>query len=335
MFGFNPFKIHAALQQRGIVGLNQRNASFIMEHNARRYYPLVDDKLQTKDLARKANIDVPDLYLVIRTQHDANNMDELLKDSSDFVIKPARGAGGDGVMVITGRRNELYRKASGVFVDGDEMRYYVSNILSGTFSLGGHPDQALVEYRVKTDPIFDQLSYQGVPDIRMVVYRGVPIMAMLRLPTRQSDGKANLHQGAVGVGIDIGSGTTTDGVWLNRSISEHPDYDTKLAGLTIPHWDRLLILAARCYELAPLGYLGVDIVLDRHRGPLVLELNARPGLSIQIANRQGLDDRVTAVNQVEFIPESSETRAMLACELFSDQELHTAPATLSDPPAPA
>jgi alpha-L-glutamate ligase-like protein len=330
MLGFNPFRIHEALQRRGIVGLNRRNAAYIMEHNARRYYPLVDDKLKTKELARKASIDVPDLYLVIRTQHDANNLDELLKDSADFVIKPAHGAGGDGVMVITGRRNELYRKASGVFVDGDEMRYYASNILSGTFSLGGHPDQAIVEYRVKSDPIFDQLSYQGVPDIRMVVYRGVPIMAMLRLPTRQSDGKANLHQGAVGVGIEIGSGVTTDGVWLNRTITEHPDYDTKLAGLSIPHWDRLLILAARSYELAPLGYLGVDIVLDRHRGPLVLELNARPGLSIQIANRQGLDDRVTAVNQVEFIPDSAETRAMLACELFSDHELHTAPVTVID-----
>lgn len=67
--------------------------------------------------------------------------------------------------------------------------------------------------------------------------------------------------------------------------------------MEIPKWDTLLEIAARCYELIGLGYIGVDIVLDKDKGPLILELNARPGLSIQIANRSGLLPRLKLVEQ--------------------------------------
>ena len=56
-------------------------------------------------------------------------------------------------------------------------------------------------------------------------------------------------------------------------------------------------LAARSYELTGLGYQGVDLVLDKDKGPLILELNARPGLNIQIANRAGLLTRLQLVEQ--------------------------------------
>jgi len=127
-----------------------------------------------------------------------------------------------------------------------------------------------------------------VPDIRVIVFRGFPIMAMVRLPTRGSRGKANLHQGAVGAGIDLATGITLDGVITTEVVTHHPDTTNAIAGLQVPEWDTILDIAARCYELTGLGYIGVDVVLDRDLGPLVLELNARPGLAIQIANRQGL-----------------------------------------------
>ena len=44
-----------------------------------------------------------------------------------------------------------------------------------------------------------------------------------------------------------------------------------------------------------MGYLGVDIVIDATAGPLMLELNARPGLNIQIANQEGLVHRLRSV----------------------------------------
>ena len=41
--------------------------------------------------------------------------------------------------------------------------------------------------------------------------------------------------------------------------------------------------------------MGADIAIDRDHGPVFLELNARPGLSIQIANLDGLLGRLQRV----------------------------------------
>jgi alpha-L-glutamate ligase-like protein len=131
----------------------------------------------------------------------------------------------------------------------------------------------------------------------MLVYRGIPAMAMLRLPTKASGGRANLHQGAVGAGISLRTGTTTLAVCNNHHINEHPDFGEPLGGIQIPGWNALLKLAAQCYDLAPLGYLGVDIVLDAELGPLILEMNARPGLAIQIANGAGLQPRLNIIDK--------------------------------------
>lgn len=291
------WKIAKALRHYGIVGMNRRNAEFILPHNRRKFYPLVDDKEKTKLLAIEHNIPVPELYGKIVTEHDIRNLSEILQDKQDFVIKPAQGSGGDGIIVVVGRHKHLYRMTNGLFMKEGDLNHHISSILSGVYSLGGHADKALIEYRVIFDPVFDAVSHQGVPDIRVIVFNGYPAMAMLRLPTRTSQGKANLHQGAIGVGIRIASGETTSGVWLNEIIDEHPDTINPIKGLQVPSWEEILDLSARCYELAGLGYLGVDIVLDKNLGPLMLELNARPGLNIQIANQAGLEPRLRTIQQ--------------------------------------
>ncbi|MCF5827374.1 alpha-L-glutamate ligase-like protein, partial [Pseudomonas syringae] len=170
-----------------------------------------------------------------------------------------------------------------------------SSILPGLYSLGGPRDRALNESRVTPGQIFKGFSYEGVPDIRIIVLMGYPVMAMLRLPTRQSGGKANLHQGAIGVGVDLATGITLKGTWLNSIITKHPDTTNAVDGVQLPNWDGFMKLAAECYELCGLGYIGVDMVLDQEKGPLILELNARPGLNIQIANDCGLTHRTQAV----------------------------------------
>jgi len=289
------FSTYQALRDHGILGMNQRNADYISRYNPRSCYPLVDNKLDTKKLALKAGIAVPHLYHTITMEHEVAQIDTILKPHQSFVIKPAHGSGGDGIVIIHGRRHDKYRRANGTLLQKEELQYHLSSTLSGMFSLGGHEDYAMIEALVEFDPLFEDITYQGVPDIRVIVFLGYPVMAMARLPTRQSHGKANLHQGAVGVGIDIATGLTTNGVMQNESITAHPDTGNPIAGLKIPDWDTLLNLSARCYELTNLGYLGVDIVLDKNRGPLILELNARPGLSIQIANRAGLLPRLRLV----------------------------------------
>lgn len=295
----NPFVIARRLRAIGLVGIGQRNAEFVLMYNKREFYPRVDDKLITKKLAIAAGLPVPQLYAVVREEHEIEELHEKIKDKESFVVKPAHGSGGDGILVINGRRGDKYRRSNGTFLDREEFDHHLSNMLSGLFSLGGQPDHILVEYCVQFDPIFDKVSYKGVPDIRIISFLGYPVMAMIRLPTRMSDGKANLHQGAIGVGIDITTGITCRGVWGRSLIREHPDTESSIAGLHIPRWDELLLIAARSYELVELGYVGVDIVLDKELGPLILELNARPGLAIQMANGNGLLHRLRKVQALE------------------------------------
>jgi alpha-L-glutamate ligase-like protein len=304
------------LRQRGVLGINRRNGDYMLVHNPRNRYPLVDDKLRTKRLAAAAGIAVPELYTVVEIERQLATLPGLLEQHPDFVVKPACGSGGEGILVITGRRKGLYRRVSGVLMDDMELSYHVSSILSGMYSLGGQPDKALFEYRVQFDPLFEGISYLGVPDIRIIVFLGVPIMSMVRLPTRLSDGKANLHQGAIGAGIDISTGKTLMAVWRNNLVTEHPDTGNDVTGLLVPDWARLLELAARCYEIVGMGYIGVDIVLDREHGPLILELNARPGLNIQIANRAGLLPRLRLVEQVHDKLSGTADRVAFAREHF-------------------
>ena len=291
-----------ALRKAGVLGINARNCAYIMPHNPRRLYNLVDNKVLTKRLAEKANISVPKLYGLISSVHDTSLLDSLSREHEDFVIKPAHGSGGKGILIIEQRRNNLFVKPDGSMLSMDQVAHHIENILGGVYSLGGQIDQAIIEYRVNFDPVFNAVSYEGVPDIRILLYKGIPAMAMLRLPTRQSNGKANLHQGAVGVGINLLEGKTTLAVCNNHRIVMHPDFDTPVNNLQIPGWQQLLILAARCHELAPLGYLGVDIVIDKTLGPLILEMNARPGLGIQIANGTGLKYRLDAIDELPSIP---------------------------------
>ncbi|MGH8494701.1 MAG: alpha-L-glutamate ligase-like protein [Gammaproteobacteria bacterium] len=290
-------RLRGRLRRQGVLGINQRNADYVLRYNERRLYPLVDDKLRTKKLAIDAGIAVPELYGIIETQRQIRDLPKIVGERSDFVIKPAHGSGGDGIMVITGRRKHRYRRVNGLLIDEDELGHHISNTINGQYSLGGVPDRAMIEYRVQFDPLFEAISYLGVPDIRVIVFRGYPVMSMVRLPTRQSDGKANLHQGAIGVGIDIARGETLRGVWGNEIITEHPDTLHPISGVAIPNWSRILELAAGCYEMTGLGYMGVDVVLDRDLGPLILELNARPGLNIQIANAVGIHNRLKLVER--------------------------------------
>ncbi|MCF7221363.1 alpha-L-glutamate ligase-like protein [Marilutibacter chinensis] len=285
------------LRRAGVLSMNARNALYIARRNPRRLYPRVDDKLLTKQLALDAGMAVPDLYGVVSTYHDARRFERLLEGRDDFVIKPARGAGGDGIVVVAGRLGEGYLKINGSRMSREDIVYHLGNILSGMYSFGGRPDRAMIEYRVRPDTVFSAISHLGVPDVRVIVHRGFPVLAMLRLPTRASGGKANLHQGAVGTGIDIASGLTTHGVWHGHPVDRHPDTLEPLEGVAIPGWDRILELSARGHELTGLGYLGVDIVIDREQGPLILELNARPGLAIQIANRRGLRERLEQIDR--------------------------------------
>lgn len=313
------FSAARQLRERGVLGLNERNADFIMRLNPRRFYPRVDDKALTKELALAAGMAVPDLYGIIEHQGQVRQFADMVGDLGSFVIKPAQGSGGDGILVVTGRserRRDSFRLSSGVLISRGELEHHISNIVGGQYSLSGNRDKALIEYCVHFDPTFAEVSYQGVPDIRVVVYRGYPAMAMVRLPTRASDGKANLHQGALGTGVDMGTGITLGGVLNDEKVDEHPDTGALVAGLKIPQWEFILETSAKGFEVTGLGYLGVDMIIDRDRGPLILEMNARPGLNIQIANGTGLANRIALIDKFYNASTTPEERADVSMREF-------------------
>lgn len=308
--------VASSLRSQGVIGMNTRNIRYIGRYNDRRLYPLVDDKLQTKLLATEHGITTPELIGTVRSQFEVKGVARMVAERPGFVIKPAKGSSGKGILVIERVDGEDYVKASGARVSRDDVERHVSNILSGLYSLGGSPDVAIVETLIRFDERFADYTFEGVPDIRVIVFRGYPLMAMMRLSTAASDGKANLHQGAVGVGLDIGSGTAVRAVQFDRPVSVHPDTGREVASLKTPDWSTLLHLSAACYDMTGLGYLGVDLALDRHLGPMLLELNARPGLAIQMANGEGLKGRL---DLIEDQPEgrSVEDRVAFSVQHFS------------------
>ncbi|MBK1695912.1 alpha-L-glutamate ligase-like protein [Rhodovibrio salinarum] len=302
------------LKNAGVVGVNARNATYVLPHNARHLQAAVNCKLQTKRLAQEVGIKVPELFGAISVNGEVSKLRNILEGRDSFAIKPAHGAGGDGILVVTGQVNGYWRMAGGRMLETADLQFHLSNVLSGMYSLGGQPDTAFIEDFVDVDPVFAEIAWGGVPDIRVLVYRGVPAMAMARLPTAASGGKANLHKGGLGAGVDISSGVTTTAVCNDHAVQCHPDTGKDIAGVAVPHWEEMMHMSARAQEITQLDYLGVDIVLDRLQGPLLLELNARPGLAIQIANNTGQRHRLDAIDQaIDDLPDV-ESRVAFAQE---------------------
>jgi alpha-L-glutamate ligase-like protein len=289
------FRLPGELRSMGVVGINMRNARFLLPNNPRRLYDLVDNKIRTKALAEAEGMRVAETYGVLQNPHDANQVEKFVEGHDAFVIKPARGSGGKGIMVIDKRNGKNFVKPSGAEVTPGELKNHVSNILAGLFSLGGKRDFALIEYRVQPAKLLTALSFQGAPDIRVVMLHGYPVMAMLRASTKESDGRSNLHQGALGIGIDIATGMTVRAIHHGKPLTTHPDLGIGLIGVQIPQWDTILHMAVTCQQMTGLGYLGVDIMIDETLGPLMIEVNARPGLAIQMANGIGLLRRLEPV----------------------------------------
>lgn len=291
------------LKEMGILGINNRVGRYILRHNPRKNYPLVDNKVLTAQRAEAWGIATPENYMVVENYGSLNNLHLKLQQYESFVIKPANGSQGNGIIVFkeiikeekNGVTHIYCRRSNDKLMDIEEVKHHISGILSGLYSLSGHSDTAIIQAKIDKHPIFDQYSYGGIPDIRVIVFEGFPVMSMVRLPTKSSDGKANLHQGAIGAGLNLSNGWTNNAVIRNQVVDTHPDTGHQLMGLKLPFWTEILELAARCYDMVELGYLGADIVLTPDRGPILLELNARPGLGIQIANLAGLVPRLEKI----------------------------------------
>jgi len=301
-----------------VLGINARNRLYL-KYNKRSGRRVADSKLLTKKKLTKAGLPTPQVLAVFSTPEEVFNFAwETLPDN--FVLKPCSGLGGEGIVIVKKKAKWAgeWHLMDGSIIDISGLRARALDILAGQFSLRNQPDKAFIEERIKIRKIFRRYAFHGTPDIRIIVFNKVPVLAMLRLPTPESKGKANLHQGAIAVGIDLATGITTYGVHRGKFLRYIPWTKRKINGLKLPHWNKFLTLAVRCQEAVPsLGFLGVDLVLDKERGPMILELNARPGLEIQNANLAPLKKRLERVEGLEV--KDAEHGVKIAKALFAER----------------
>ncbi|MBN1494266.1 DUF1704 domain-containing protein [Candidatus Peregrinibacteria bacterium] len=278
---------------KGVLGLNSRNLEYIKPYNKKKAINMADDKLKTKKFLSARGIPVPRLYGVIRSKDELYKYDFGSLPSS-FIVKPNHGYGGEGIIPIVSKRDNVWVTSSGEKISHEFLLSHISDILDGRFSISNIIDSAFFEQLLVAHESVGNYSYRGLPDIRIVVHNLIPVMAMLRLPSKESKGKANLHQGAFGVGIDIGKGETTYISYKNKIIDEIPGVGP-IKGLKIPFWDDILLIASKCQLITNLGYLAADVAIDKTSGPVLLEINARAGLGVQIANLAPLKKRLQRI----------------------------------------
>ncbi len=311
------------MQLNDMLGMNARNFRYTSVYNGAKAKAIANSKLLTKQLLKTSKLPAPKLYQAFTqgAEIDAFNFSKL---PDSFVVKPNKGLGGEGIIVIEKKiGKKKWLDTQGQVITDEDIALHIEDILEGRFSPQDLPDIAFIEERIRIHPLFAKYAYHGTPDIRLIVFNRVPVMAMLRLPTRESGGRANLFQGAVAAGIDMRTGTTTHAILHGKEIVFTPDTKKRIRGLVIPEWDEVMKLAIRCQEVTGLGYLGADIVLQpsiKNPGqtlPKVLELNAQPGLKIQLANKVGLQRRLERVEGVKVV--SPEHGIRIAKELFSSK----------------
>jgi len=282
-------KLKLLKKQDHVLGINDRNCSFVYEYNPRKYYPLANDKILCKNLLKAHNIASPKSYFIIDSIGDIELMWEQLNELNSMVIKPSNGSGGNGIMVLKKEAGQWKKGSRAVTVS--QIKQHIANILFGVYSFGSD-DRAIIEELIVSHEFLHDLYPHGVADLRLITVAETIVMAMLRLPTEKSQGKANIHQGGLGIGIELESGKLLKVYNGKGYFDAHPETNQQITGKHIPYWKRIKEIALECAKVTPLKYLGVDIVIDQHKGPMVMELNARPGLEIQNVNQKGLNQAI-------------------------------------------
>ncbi len=272
--------------EREILGINERNLSYVYKYNSKEFFELADDKVKCKEVLESKNIACPKTLGVISKMGEIESVWAELQVCDKLVIKPAMGAGGNGIIILRKNDKGHWYSPDGILT-AEEIHSHLSCIIMGMFSKS-HSDKVLIEEFIESHDFFSSIFPKGVPDIRIILVNDQIVMGMLRLPTKKSGGKANLHQGGLGVGLDLESGQMLQAYDGSTYHNVHPDTGSQIYQKHLPYWERIKEISLQTSKAFPLNYLGVDLILDKDRGPMVMEINVRPGLAIQLANKKGL-----------------------------------------------
>jgi alpha-L-glutamate ligase-like protein len=304
--------------RKKVLGLNDRYLNYIRKYNHKGAIRIADNKLLTKKVLNKAGIPTPKLISVINNYDELETFDWNTLPAS-FVMKPVSGLEGGGIDIFYNKdKNGEWIRADKSRCSIEKIKQNCKDILDGRYSLNQMPDKVFFEERIRSHKIFKYYTYKGSPDVRVICFNNIPTMAFLRLPTEESQGKANLALGAIALGIDIAKGVTTSGIQgKDKEIDYIPGTKLYASGLKIPYWNKILTYAIEAQKATELNFAAIDFLIDADLGPVIVELNARPGLSIQIANRDGLRWRLKKAAGPKV--KSTEKSMRIAKDLFGGE----------------
>jgi alpha-L-glutamate ligase-like protein len=278
-----------------VLTMTVRNREFVGKYNPPGLMAQLS-KAEVKALLLPLGIPVASTYMVLQNRSDLDKFREWLRQHDTFVLKPSSAYGGEGILLVHDRRGDSYDTNNGS-MNASQIETHALSILDGNFH-GGQNDTAVVEELLMQHEGLREISPLGLADFRVISFLGYPVMTMMRIPTEVSGGKANIHMGAVAAGVRISTGVIFHSVWAALPSPEHPDTGTTLLGQHIPLWEEILQVASEAQRLTGLGYAGVDVALDSKKGPVVMEVNRRPGLEIQNANAAGLLRRLRIIEDL-------------------------------------
>jgi alpha-L-glutamate ligase-like protein len=305
---------------KGILGLNARNLLYVNKYNQKSAIKFANNKLKTKHFLSARGIPVPKLYRVVKNHEDINRLDFGSLPGS-VVLKPNLGSQGKGILVFKSRKGSTFTHVNGQEYSQEEIKQHIIDIIDGRYSMGNIRDTAFFEQLIVNHKDLAQYTWAGLPDVRVIMHNLVPVMAMLRLPTQESGGRANLSQGALGIGVDIATGRPTHISYKNKIIDEIPGFGPFASNFKIPHWDEILNICAKSQYITNLGFLGCDIAIDNNNGPILIEINARPGTKIQIANKAPLEKRLKKISNITI--KSPEKGVRVGKDLFGRKDTIT------------
>lgn len=341
----------------GILGNNARNLLYIKKFNDKKGIRLANNKLQTKDFLIERGIPFAKTYGIISNRTELYDFDFSFLPKKNFVVKPNQWSKGQGVYIvkyiedthnawrlhetiplkkqnkftkISTRISRLFsqefteREYTGTYQIGNkvltdrEFRRYLLDILDGKYSMTLWGDKIIIEEKLVAGELFSDFCEFGLADIRIIVFNLVPVATMIRVPTQQSNGKANLAQWWLGFGIEVGSGKITSLLWKNKIYKNRfPKKFAHFYNKKIPYRNDILFLSSKVQYFVNIGYLALDRVIT-NEGPKLLEINARAGLEVQKVSNTKLQKVLDKIEDIKII--DPEKWVEIAKTLFSSEK---------------
>ncbi|MDO8269190.1 MAG: sugar-transfer associated ATP-grasp domain-containing protein, partial [Candidatus Levybacteria bacterium] len=119
---------------RHILGMNARNFLYIRRYNSAEAKKIADDKLEMKNVLIQNGIKTPTLYSIFYDRDSLKNYDWSALPERGFVIKPARGYAGAGILPIRKWENGIGTTANGQTYTIKQLESHILDILEGAYS---------------------------------------------------------------------------------------------------------------------------------------------------------------------------------------------------------